>query len=312
MPASTLKTPRASQYAATPKTSPSLSPNEGAKTNKPDWSAMLDHALNHPGTLSAAYRLFHRYSAGNCALLAMESVFRGEALAPVSSYSGWKKLGYQVKKGARAWAMVMPITVHTRADDDEEGEQTEEDRKSSKRTVFTLRNHWFTFNQVEPGPDAQPLQQPETPEWSLDLACQTLGIARRPFDEINGGVQGYACSLGIAINPLAKFPVKTGAHELAHVLLGHIGDAGIVEHETLDGAHQEAEAEATAYIVASMLGLGEEALSSSRAYIQGWLSASSTNREQFAKRSAARIFKVANQIIKAGSKAEAADEADTE
>jgi len=283
-------------------------------SNKPDWNALLQHALNHPGTLSNAYRLFHHYSAGNCALLAMESVFRGEALAPVSSYGGWKKLGYQVKKGAKAWAMLMPITVHVRNDEEDDAQDTEP-RESTKRTVFVLRNNWFTLNQVEPGPDAQPLQQPETPEWSLDLACQTLGIARRPFDEINGGVQGFACAdtsgkASIAINPLARFPVKTGAHELAHVLLGHIGDAGIVEHEKLDGAQQECEAESVAYIVASMMSLDEEALSSSRAYIQNWLSASSTNREQFAKRSAARIFKVANQIIKAGTKSD--DTADAE
>jgi hypothetical protein len=259
---------------------------------------MLNHALTQPGTLSNAYRLFHHYSAGNVTLLAEESIFRQEPLAPVASYAGWKKLGYQVKRGAKAWAMVMPVTVHTRRDDEDNDKS---DRGSDTKTIFILRNNWFTLNQVESGPDAQPLQDPVTPEWSLERACTALNVALVDFDLPNGNTQGYACARGISINPLARFPVKTGAHELAHVLFGHIGDAGIVEHENLDGAHKEVEAESVAHIVAAMLGLDESALSSSRAYIQVWLNASEANADEFAKRSAARIFKVANQILKAGT-----------
>lgn len=274
--------------------------SDNAKSNKPNWLQLLEHALKEPGTLSCAYRLFHSYSAGNCALLAEQSMFRGETLAPVASYAGWKALGYQVKRGSKAWAMLMPVTVHSRAQEEEDTAEKSE-RDDNKKTIFILRNNWFTLNQVEPGPDAQPLQEPETPEWKLDRACQTLNIARVEFDSANGNVQGFASSKGIALNPLAKFPVKTAAHELAHMLLGHIGDNGVVEHESLSGALREAEAESVAYIVAAMLGLEESALSSSRAYIQSWLSRSDANAQEFAKRSASRVFKVANKILKAGT-----------
>ena len=254
---------------------------DAPKSNKPDWLSMLQHALNEPGRLSNAYRLFHNYSAGNITLLDEEATLRGEELAPIASYAGWKALGYQVKRGSKAWAMVMPVTVHSR-DDDEDGGADETQGRSKTKTIFILRNNWFTLNQVEAGPDAQPLQEPRTPEWSLERACATLNIAQVPFDLPTGNVQGYACSRGIAINPLAAFPVKTGAHELAHMLLGHIGENGIVDHEALDGPLREAEAESTAYIVGAMLGLDESALSSSRAYIQGWLCASCVNTLEFA------------------------------
>lgn len=163
------------------------------------------------------------------------------------------------------------------------------------------RNRLGQHHQRGRRPDAQPLQEPTTPEWSLDRACAALNIAQIAFDSPNGNMQGYACAQGIAINPLARFPVKTAAHELAHVLLGHIGDAGIVEHENMDGAYKEVEAESVAHIVAAMLGLDEDAVSSSRAYIQGWLGSSDANAQEFAKRSAARIFRVANQILKVGT-----------
>lgn len=64
----------------------------------------------------------------------------------------------------------------------------------SPRTVFMLRRNGFLLSQVEPGPDAQPLDEPSTPAWTLDQAAQTLGIPLLPFEMLNGNCQGYASS----------------------------------------------------------------------------------------------------------------------
>ena len=283
---------------------------------KPDWTALLERALTCPGELSNAYRMFHRFSAGNIAMIAVEAMLRCEPLGPIASFSAWKKLGYYVQRGAKAYAMVMPVQVHIRdAQDDDEDAGDNADRKSgATKTVFVLKRNWFMLHQVAAGDDAQPLQTPATPGWSFERACNALGIKQIAFELADGNVQGYACAQGVALNPLAKFPIKTAAHELAHILLGHVANAGVVEHEELGRDLREAEAESTAFIVAAMLGLSDDALSSSRAYIQSWLGGVAGVDAQaaasFQKRSAARVFKVATQILRAGSQADQAEQAD--
>jgi antirestriction protein ArdC len=298
---------------------------------RPDWMALLDEALHRPGVLSDAYRQFHRYSAGNAMLVALQVMFRGLPLGPVASFKAWQSKGYQVKKGERALAMVMPVTVTKRGETDG-GENTAPVGKSPTKkikskskintgrssaagsggdakekgrtmTIFMFKRNWFLFSQVEPGENAQPLDEAKTPEWSLDLAADKLGIAITQFDMMDGNCQGYASKSGIAINPMAKHPVKTGAHELAHVLLGHLvdDDRAIVDHEELPRSKAEAEAESVAFIVAASLGISEDALSSARAYIQNWLGAADEkDRDEFKKKSAARIFSVADKILRAG------------
>ena len=91
-------------------------------------------------------------------------------------------------------------------------------------------------------------------------------------------------------------PHKTTFHEMAHVLLGHTGDT--VNGATHDGADlprnlREAEAESVAYLCLESLGLpgGQYA----RGYVQHWL-----GRERIPEASCARIFKVADSILRAG------------
>lgn len=175
---------------------------------RPDWSALFHEALTQPGLLSDAYRQFHRYSAGNAMLIALQAMFRGLQLSPVASFKGWLNKGYAVKKGEKALAMVMPVTVSSRARADDEVDtpvltvsadpsSTPPGKKSGKKpggathTVFMLRRNWFLLSQVEPGPDAQPLEESATPVWSLDQAAQTLGIPLLPFEMMNGNCQGY-------------------------------------------------------------------------------------------------------------------------
>jgi len=61
---------------------------------------------------------------------------------------------------------------------------------------------------------------------------------------------------------------------------------------------KEAEAESVAYLCCATLDL--PGLEQSRAYIQHWLG-SEEQSDEFAKKSAARVFATANKILKAGA-----------
>ena len=61
-----------------------------------------------------------------------------------------------------------------------------------------------------------------------------------------------------------------------------------------------AEAESVAFLVRSIIGLDN--LSDSRGYIQGWLQGDS-----IPEKSAQKIFRVADQVLKAGTSAEGMD-----
>lgn len=174
---------------------------------RPDGSALFHEALTQPGLLSDAYQSFHRYSAANAMLIALQARFRGLQLSPVASFKGWLNKGYAVKRGEKALAMEMPVAVSSRARTDDEPDtpaltvsaepsSTPSGKKAGgpSRTVFMLRRNGFLLAQVEPGPDAQPLEEPSTPSWSLDQAAQTLGITLLPFEMLNGNCQGYASS----------------------------------------------------------------------------------------------------------------------
>jgi hypothetical protein len=103
------------------------------------------------------------------------------------------------------------------------------------------------------------------PTWSTHQAMQRLGIALLPFPEARTStIGGFATRDGIALNARVRLKVRTAAHELAHVLLGHV-------HGTGDDARrpiEEFEADAVALLVCHALQLGEVELADCRHYIQ--------------------------------------------
>jgi hypothetical protein len=97
--------------------------------------------------------------------------------------------------------------------------------------------------------------------------------------------------------------VKTTFHELAHILLGHTkSGVRMLDGDDLARGIMEAEAESVAFICCATLDL--PGLDEARGYVQHWLSGGLGRREedaeQFRVKSAARIFSVANRILKAG------------
>lgn len=260
--------------------------------NRPDWTALLKQALDVPGRLSDAYRMFHNYSLGNQILAAIELMTRGLPLAPIASFNRWKELGRSVKKGEKAISLVMPVTVKKKAKDDE---AAGEESANGTFTVFLLKRNWFSLDQTD-GEEFKP--EVKTPRWDKQRALATLQIEEVPFEHLNGNCQGYAIpsEQKLAVNPVAAMPWKTLFHEMAHCLL-HTKEAQMADGDMMARCIKEAEAEATAYLCCATLGL--PGMEESRGYIQNWL-----NGEEFPDKSARRVFTAADKILKAGSDAD--------
>ena len=274
---------------------------ESKKTQRPDWDKLFRSVLTEPGRIGEYYSLFHRFSLGN-QVLAMEQMReRGIPIGPIASFNAWKKMGRKVKKGDKAIALWMPIVkkgVKKEKEGDGDGKEDEE-----IKMFFIMKNNWFALSQTEPLDPESPstVPAPETPDWNRELALKNLGIVEVPFQDIDGNCQGFArpAKREIAINPLAAKPWSTTFHELAHCLLhGKQEEEFLVDRQQITMSIAEAEAEAVAFLCCATLGL--PGLEEARGYVQHWLGSSSAKAEEFAKKSAARVFSAADKILKAG------------
>jgi hypothetical protein len=96
-------------------------------------------------------------------------------------------------------------------------------------------------------------------------------------------------------------PHKTRFHELAHVLLGHTSEGTLNDGELTPRNVREVEAESVALLCCAALNL--PGVEFSRGYIQNWWGQGNPIPEK----SAQRILKVADQILKAGSNQQTTD-----
>jgi N-terminal domain of anti-restriction factor ArdC len=255
-------------------------------TNRPTFADLLAQAINEPGTVASAYRAFHGYSLGNQMLAAIQCHERSIPLGPIASYQAWKDKGRHVKRGEKALWLWLPITVKVRRDESiDDGRRADE---YETVTRFVMKPHWFVYAQT----DGQEIQPEPIPEWDRKRALATLEISEIPFDLPDGNVQGFARGKSIAVSPVAAMPHKTTFHEMAHVLLGHTGDT-VNDGADLPRNLREVEAESVAYLCLESLGLpgGQYA----RGYVQHWIGS-----ERIPEASCARIFKVADSILRAG------------
>lgn len=262
----------------------------------PPFANLLSRALTEPGVVSRAYSAFHGYSIGNQILAMVQCAERGISPGPIATFMGWKDKGRYVRKGERAIVLCMPITA-TRtpaADQPAAGADPDADQHPETFTRFVYRPRWFVLSQT----DGQDVAALPTPAWNQTRALDTLGIVEEPFTATDGNCQGYARQRSIAVSPVAELPHKTRFHELAHVVLGHTteADAGLTDSDLTPRSLREVEAEAVALVCLEALGLpGAEHC---RGYIQHWNER--RGAEPIPARSAQRIFKAADQILKAG------------
>ena len=250
----------------------------------PKWAELLQSAVNQPGTISAAYSQFHNYSVGNQLLAWGQCLARGIRPGPMGTFVRWKELGRYVRRGEKAITLCQPVTLSRNAD--QQGAEADE----QFITRFVYRNSWFVLAQTD-GQDAPPLS---VPDWNKAGALKTLEIREIPFAHLNGNVMGYARVREIAINPVNPHADKTLFHELAHIVLGHTIEGEQTDSELTPRNLREAEAECVALLCCEALGL--RGADESRGYVQSWWGTGNPIPE----RSAQRILKAADQILRAG------------
>jgi len=257
----------------------------------PKWSALLVEAINKPGLIMEAYSAFHNYSLGNQVLALVQCQMRGLQPGPINTFPKWKELGRIVKRGERALILCMPFTRKCREEehnnDDANGERT--------YTSFMHKARWFVISQTV-GEEFTP---PRMPEWEAERALAALDIEQIAFTDTDGNCQGYARKRQIAINPVAQLPHKTLFHEAAHVILGHTTEADFTDTERTPKNLREVEAEAVAMLCCEALNL--EGADYCRGYIQNWLyQGIGYNAEAIPEKSAQKILRSADQILRAG------------
>jgi hypothetical protein len=200
----------------------------------PNFTILLQDAVNKPGSIMQAYSAFHHYSLGNQLLALFECQARGIEPGPINTFLAWKDLGRYVKKGQKAITLCMPVTGK-RKETDNDGED-----RDATFTTFVYKPRWFVLAQTE----GQEIQTPAIPSWDSARALTALDVQRVEFSIVDGNCQGYAQKRSIAINPVAQLPHKTLFHEIAHVILGHTSEANFNDSEQTPRSLREVEAEA--------------------------------------------------------------------
>jgi hypothetical protein len=269
-----------------------------ATLHTPQFAELLSRALTEPGVVSRAYSAFHGYSVGNQILAFVQCAERGIAPGPIATFMGWKDKGRYVRKGEKAIVLCMPVTCKRKPADPPQPANIAEpdaDSKSGTFTRFVYRPNWFVLSQTE----GQAVEPPPMPDWNQTRAFDALGIVEEPFTMTDGNCQGYARQRSIAVSPVAELPHKTRFHELAHVVLGHTSEAeaGLSDSDLTPRSLREVEAEAVALVCLEALGL--PGADHCRGYIQHWNER--RGAEPIPERGAQRIFKAADQILKAGT-----------
>ena len=249
------------------------------------FAELVQKAVTEPGLLSRAYSQFHSYSLGNQLLAMVQCHERAIEPGPMATYPRWKELGRQVRKGQKALTLCMPITIKKK------DETRDHDADVAVFTRFVYKARWFVLSQT----DGDPIPAPETPAWDGDRALEILGVEEVPFDRVDGNCLGFARDRSIAINPVNPLPHKTRFHELAHVLLGHTSEGEQADSDLTPRNLRECEAESVSLLCCEALGL--PGAQESRGYIQAWWG----QGHEIPERSAQRIVKVADQILKAGT-----------
>lgn len=252
----------------------------------PKWSALLVEAVNKPGLILQAYSAFWNYSLGNQILAVVQCQMRGLQPGPINTFPKWQALGRFVKRGERALMLCMPIT-RKRKDEESDDEHT--------FTSFVYKPRWFVLSQTE-GVELGPTT---IPDWDAEQALASLGIERVAFENTDGNCQGYARDGKIAISPVAQLPHKTLFHEMAHVVIGHCAEGAVTDAELTPCNLREVEAESVALLCCESLGL--EGADYCRGYIQNWLyRGTGFDANAIPEKSAQKIFRSADQIIRAG------------
>jgi antirestriction protein ArdC len=199
---------------------------------------------------------FHRYSWGNCALIAMQ---RPEA-TQVAGFKAWQQLGRQVRKGEHSIRILAPMSVKER---DEQGEETGE------RVIFFRAVPVFDVAQTDGEPLPEPPCEPITGDShaayieQLEGHASDLGyvVEREPLEHAGGYCDPQRKRIVLSAHlESANARVRVLVHELAHAHGVGYKDYGREDAEVI--------VETAAVIVCGALGL--DTSGESIPYIAGW------------------------------------------
>jgi len=137
----------------------------------PNFSTLLQQAVNEPGTIMKAYSAFHNYSIGNQLLALVQCQLRGIEPGPITTFPKWQDLKRHVKRGEKALTLCMPVTVKRKETND-----TGEDQDASF-TTFVYKARWFVLAQT----DGEAMDLPLMPAWDADRCLSALEIERIAF-----------------------------------------------------------------------------------------------------------------------------------
>ena len=256
------------------------------KPYKPDYNQMLIDVIEKQGTISQCFQMFHDYSIRNQFLAYHQMKMRGMDISPINSFNGWNKLNRHVNRGEKALYLWQPIVIKSK----EKNPKTDK-IEDVEKVIFICKPKWFALTQTN-GAELKQADNIKLGDFDYNKVYNKYGIKVVKFESLRGNVQGYAehDKNTIALNPLAEHPEMTLLHEIAHIVLGHTKEDCKLAKDI-----KELEAETTAYIIGSVMGIDEKQLSNSRGYIQNWF-----GKNKIPDANASRIMATADKILKVG------------
>ncbi len=198
---------------------------------------------------------FYTYSPSNVALILMQA----PEATRVAGYRKWQELGRQVKKGEKGIAILVPHRRRLRREQDESEERGEDEAQRGITTVSSFGvGKVFDILQTE----GEALSEPPRPEM-VDGASDTgmrlyadlldylelHGVTARREDTkpSNGYYQPFTRRVGIGHHIDGDQATKTLAHEVAHMVSGHLSGIERRDAETV--------AESAAFVVLTHYGI---------------------------------------------------------
>ena len=287
--------------------------------NPDEWVEFIEHSAAFGG----------RYSFGNQLLLLMQATARGVSPQYFLPYgnkagtTGWLAHGRQVRSGEKAFKIWRPNYRRpteaelTRWRSEGRTVRTDRDGKPSQVLAGFALASVFDLAQTDGEPFIVPtivtrrrekviggiraeLLVGEDPTDAFDDLVKLIKDQGYTFEPVKaatlGGANGRTCNNGaqrwvrVRDDVSGAQRVKTTAHELAHILCGHLADgADYIAHR----GRMETEAESVAHLVTKALGLDSARYTD--AYVLNWAGGDL----DMIKATGETVFRVAKQILAA-------------
>jgi antirestriction protein ArdC len=201
---------------------------------------------------------FHNYSLANTVLINLQR----PSASRVAGFNTWRKLGRSVKKGEKGIAIMAPVIYRKQRVNDDEQDLDEKPEQEEIRTFKAV--HVFDISQTKGKNLPEFATARGSPGVYIDRLKEYIESCGIKIESKNylKDLEGASCGGRIFIkkNMSPAQQVSVLCHELAHELL-HRDNVEEVSKKVI-----EAEAEATAFVVCS--GIGLDPGSSSSDYIQ--------------------------------------------